>query len=95
VNKNVTTPEGAPAVDTHAECHTNQQSALAKAATQGLRHGDRCNATHGKRAVHLGFNNDPKHALGFILRQAERLHGILDGESVCDQSAAEFRTRRQ
>src|SRR6201993_5178212 len=29
VNKNVTTPEGAAAVDTHAECHTKQQTALA------------------------------------------------------------------
>jgi hypothetical protein len=43
----------------------------------------------------LGLNHDAEHALGLILRQPERLDGVLDRESVGDQSAGQLRSRSQ
>jgi hypothetical protein len=42
-----------------------------------------------------GLNHDAEHALGLVLRQPERRDGVLDRESVGDQSAGEFRAGSQ
>ena len=42
-----------------------------------------------------GPNHDAEHALGLVLRQPERLDGVLDRESVGDQSAGQLRAGSQ
>ena len=53
-----------------------------------LRDSAQCqtSATPALALFGLGLNHDAEHALGLILRQPERLDGVLDREPVGDQS---------
>src|ERR1700759_1177257 len=54
----------------------------------------RCGAARGVPSSG-GLNHDAEHALGLILRQPERLDGVLDREPVRNQSAGRLRSGSQ
>ncbi len=50
---------------------------------------------HAQSLSALRLNHDAEHTLGLVLRQPERLHGVLDRETVGDQSVGELRSSSQ